>query len=66
MKGRFLYNDFHKINLGYLTDLVEKDEISKELANLALNAWQKRLSNPKDPIFRNYIDYFINAFNPVL
>jgi len=59
MPNKFLYNDFHKIDLGYLKGLVERDEVSKELANVALNSWQKRLSNFRDPLFQNYIDYFI-------
>jgi len=54
-----LYKDFDVINIDYLKTWIEKNYIKEEIVEELLKYWDSRLSNPRDVLYENYIDYYL-------
>lgn len=54
-----LYRDFHKIDLGHLTALLNEGRIDARVAENLIQYWEKRLDDKNDAIYSRYIEYYL-------
>ncbi len=54
-----IYADFHKIDLGYLRDLLEKNKVSEKVARKLLDYWEMRITEERDPLYSSYFEYYL-------
>ena len=54
-----IYADFHKIDLGYLRDLLEKNKVPEKVARKLLDYWEMRITEERDPLYSSYFEYYL-------
>lgn len=57
--SNLLYADFHMIDLSHIRDLLKTGRLSPRLTEKLLSYWELRLQDSRDPIFHEYIEYYI-------
>ena len=54
-----VYREFHKVDLGHLSQLLRDGRIDAQVAENLITYWQKRLDDRNDAIYSRYIEYYL-------
>lgn len=54
-----IHQNFHKIDLTHLKELVQGGKIEPQQADSLISYWQKRLADKSDAIYSRYMEYYL-------